>query len=275
MNLRDSFTFSGRLSPWLCFCLSLSLLVIVPFSAPSGETSLTALPKTGRPFAPGESLVYNVSWSNILNAGTATMEVRKEKSATGDEVVRFVSTARSIGMLDKFYRVRDTIQSVFDLTARESLSYSMDQSHGKRKKKREFVFDQTRHKVTVREDGEEAIYDVPKHIQDALSALYCLRMSDELVPGKIVTIDVHDSGKNWAVDIYILKKEKIKTPAGEFATVKVKTYPKYAGVFMNKGEIFIWLTDDDHRVPVLMQSTITIGSIMATLTGMKLGGGGE
>lgn len=40
---------------------------------------------------------------------------------------------------------------------------------------------------------------------------------------------------------------------------------------MNKGEIFIWLTDDSRRVPVLMKSTISIGSIMTTLTKMKPG----
>ena len=40
---------------------------------------------------------------------------------------------------------------------------------------------------------------------------------------------------------------------------------------MNKGEIFIWLTDDSRKIPVLMKSTISIGSIMTTLTDMKLG----
>jgi hypothetical protein len=40
---------------------------------------------------------------------------------------------------------------------------------------------------------------------------------------------------------------------------------------MNKGEIFIWLTDDIRKIPVLMKSTISIGSIVTTLTDMKLG----
>jgi hypothetical protein len=40
---------------------------------------------------------------------------------------------------------------------------------------------------------------------------------------------------------------------------------------MHKGEIFIWLTDDSRKIPVLMKSTITIGSIVSSLTEMKLG----
>jgi hypothetical protein len=34
----------------------------------------------------------------------------------------------------------------------------------------------------------------------------------------------------------------------------------------------MWLTDDERKVPVLMKSKISIGSIMATLTEMKDGG---
>jgi len=57
-------------------------------------------------------------------------------------------------------------------------------------------------------------------------------------------------------------------PAGKFATIKVGTFPKYEGVFMNKGESFIWLTDDRRKIPVLVKSTI---SIVSTLTKMEPG----
>ena len=59
--------------------------------------------------------------------------------------------------------------------------------------------------------------------------------------------------------------------AGEFAAIKVKTYPRYEGVFMNKGEVFIWLTDDSRRVPVFMKSTLKFGSFVFTLLEMQPG----
>ena len=108
---------------------------------------------------------------------------------------------------------------------------------------------------------------IPDPVQDALSSLFYLRTRKDFTIGSTHTIEVHDSGKNWSV--YTLARKKVKTPAGEFDTIKVKTFPKYEGVFMNKGEIFIWLTDDSRTV--LMKSTIAIGSIMTTLTNMKLG----
>jgi hypothetical protein len=42
-------------------------------------------------------------------------------------------------------------------------------------------------------------------------------------------------------------------------------------VFQHKGEIYIWLTDDERKIPVLMKSEISIGSIMATLVAMQAG----
>ncbi len=106
-------------------------------------------------------------------------------------------------------------------------------------------------------------------MQDALSSLFYLRTRDDFTIGKTHVIEVHDSGKNWSVEVQTLAREKVKTPAGVFHTIKVKTFPRYEGVFMNKGEIFIWLTDDSRKIPVLMKSTISIGSIMTTLTDMK------
>jgi hypothetical protein len=71
--------------------------------------------------------------------------------------------------------------------------------------------------------------------------------------------------------VYVLGKEKIKTSLGELNTIKIKTYPKYEGVFQNKGEIYIWLTDDARKIPVLMKSTISIGSIVSTLVEARTG----
>jgi hypothetical protein len=102
-------------------------------------------------------------------------------------------------------------------------------------------------------------------VQDALSSLYYVRTRQDLIVGKSIVVDVHDSGKTWAVEVQTLGRERITTPAGEFDTIMVKTFPKYEGVFMNKGEIAIWFTDDARRVPVLMKSKISIGSIVATL----------
>ena len=259
------------LLPHAVLVLLLILAAATVSTAENAENAEIPATKPLPAYLPGEKLTYVISWSDIVNAGTAVMEVKQEHSADGKELIRFFSTAVSTGMVDRFYPVRDTVQSLYDPLEQYSLSYDLKQSHGKRKRARSLVFDHDTKKATYTSDGTTEIVKIKDHIQDALSSLYYLRSRASFTVGTSITVPVHDSGKNWDVEIQILNREKIKTPAGEFDTIKVKTYPKYEGVFMHKGEIFMWLTDDRWRVPVLMKSTITIGSILATLTEMRLG----
>jgi len=220
-------------------------------------------------FFPGETLTYDISWSRMISAGTATMEVKAETLPDGRDGLKFVVMGRSVGLLDKVYPVNDSVESLFDPQMRESLSYRLRESYGGKKRLREMVFDHARNIVVSRlnEDPAETLV-VPEHVQDGLSMLYTLRTTEDFVVGRIFTIEVHDSGKNWSLEIHTLGRERLKTPLGEFSTVKVKTYPKYKGVFKNKGEVFIWLTDDKRRVPVLMKSKLAFGSFVFSLTGM-------
>lgn len=220
-------------------------------------------------FGSGERLAYTISWSDFLRAGKAVMEVRADKTPEGRDVFRLVSNARSAGLVSAFYPVKDTVQSTMDAEGLYSLSYSLDQKHGRRTKQRRLSFDQAQGTVTIVSDGVTETHETPSRVQDALSALYYLRTRDDLRPGNSLHIDVFDGGKNWAVEVRVFGREKVETVLGPVDAIKIATYPKYEGVFLHKGEIMIWLTDDEKRIPVLMKSKISIGSIIATLTEMN------
>ena len=274
MQTRNLLLFSRKMRPFVILGLLLAIALQHDTTlASEGHPPAAAEEQVTLPFGPGEQLTYSISWSNIISAGTATLEVRQERTAEGREALRFISTARSIGVINRFYRVDDNVQSLFDPRVMLPLSYTMRQKHGKRKKYRDLNFDHARGRVVYHKDGYEDVAEIPGDAQDALSSLYVLRTQQSFTNTQPIVINVHDSGKTWAVEIHVLGRERISVPAGEFDTIKLKTYPRYDGVFMNKGEIYIWLTDDRRRVPVLMQSTITIGSIMATLTDLRMGSG--
>jgi len=55
-------------------------------------------------------------------------------------------------------------------------------------------------------------------------------------------------------------------PAGTFDTIKVKTLIKYEGLSVNKGDVIIWFTDDEVKMPVKMESKIKVGTITALLS---------
>jgi uncharacterized protein DUF3108 len=237
-----------------------------------GQKPIHNVATVNHAFSAGERLTYLISWSDIIDAGTAVMEVREEKQTDGKKVYRLVSTAHSSGLVSKFYKVNDMIESIIDSERLCSLSYRSDQSHGKRKKKRSMTFNQAEGTVVVVDaDGKQDTYSTPPGILDPLSSLYYVRTRQDLIVGKPIFVDVHDDDKNWAVEVQMIGREKIKTSLGKFNTIKIKTYPRYEGVFQHKGEIYIWFTDDERKIPVLMKSEISIGSIMATLVAMQAG----
>ena len=101
--------------------------------------------------------------------------------------------------------------------------------------------------------------------QDILSSLYYVRMMD-LEVGRSVFIENHADKKNYPLEIRVLKKERIKVPAGEFDCTVVEPVLRSAGLFSQKGRLTVWLSDDEARIPVLMKSKVVIGSISAVLT---------
>ena len=231
-----------------------------------------AMPPVHDALRPGEILIYDISWSKAVSAGTAIMEVREKQMPDGKKVLDLILTGKSRGMVDRFFPVNDRAQSVFDPENMHSLSFQIYESFGKKKRHKSLIFDRLQNTVVAASDSDmPQTVSVPVRAQDALASLYYLRTMSDFTIGKVFAIDVHESGKNWSIEVHTLGRERVRTPAGEFNTIKVKTRPLHEGVFRNKGEVTIWLTDDSRKIPVQMQSQIKVGSFVFTLKGMRPG----
>ena len=101
---------------------------------------------------------------------------------------------------------------------------------------------------------------------DTLSSFYYYR-SVSLQVGTSSFIDIFDGKKLWNTEVQVLRREEIVTPLGKFRTVVIKPLLKSNGIFARTGDIFIWLTDDERRIPVLMKSKVKVGNITATVGG--------
>ncbi|HDH58008.1 MAG TPA: DUF3108 domain-containing protein, partial [Bacteroidetes bacterium] len=89
--------------------------------------------------------------------------------------------------------------------------------------------------------------------------------------GQSVYIQVHDIRKTYPLKVDILARETVETPAGIFDCIKVEPVLESAGIFKSKGRIFLWFTDDERRMPVILKAKVLIGSITAYLKEYKPG----
>lgn len=215
------------------------------------------------PFGPGERLVYELSWFTLIG-GTATLDVQ-EAERVGTPVFRFRSTAKSNAFVSMFFPVEDHIESLVDQETLSAIRLDVKQRQGKRRRNRVTEFDQVGHVAINVKNGQRKIHSIPPRVQDSLSCLYYFRSLPPIRVGETVTIDVHEGGKNWKLAIKGLNRQKIRTPVGEFQAIRTSAHVEFEGVFLEKGEVFIWFTDDARRLPVQMESRIKIGRVSARL----------
>ena len=272
---------AARLGPVLALSILLGvrLVTAAPGSDSTSQTSdslLTAdvkkpeagevLPAVRQPFKAGESLRFSVHYG-FINAGAAYLEVPEVREWNGRPVYRLVARAESNGFFSSMYKVRNRIESLWDTTGHFSRRYFEKRREGGHRSESEIVFDYD-HQEARYQDGRT--FPIPPEVQDALSSFYYTR-TQALPLGGSVFFDYHASRKSVPLEVKVLGRERIQTPAGKFDCVVVEPILKAGGIFKNKGRLVIWLTDDDRRMPVLMKSKVMIGSISATLVEAKPG----
>jgi hypothetical protein len=210
-------------------------------------------------FAGGESLVYELSWLGIVG-GTAELRVDAPFEHEGTLAYRFSSRARSNAFFSKIYTVDDRIESLVDARTFRTLRFEKHLLEGGKRREELVRFDPLRN--VAEEDG--VAMPTPPEVLDALSALYFVRTLD-LAVGKTLQVPVHADGRNYDLSVDVLARERLRTPFGDRMAWKVEPHQQYEGVFAKKGRLWVWISDDAGRLPLLMRSSLTIGSIAARL----------
>lgn len=235
----------------------------------SSSPKLDTIPAVAEPFTAGESLRFSVQYG-FIHAGSAWLEVPEVAEWQGHPTWRLVARAESNSFFDKMYKVRNRIESLWDVHSRFSWRYFEDRHEGRFTANDTIIYEPD--SLVMRYKNGQT-YPVPGPVQDALSSFYMTRFQ-ALPVGGLIRFDYHASRKTAPMEVRVLRRERVNTPAGRFDCIAVEPLLKAGGIFKNKGRLVIWLTDDARRMPVLMKSKVTIGSVKVVLQEAKPGGGG-
>ncbi|GAV20297.1 hypothetical protein MMIC_P1262 [Mariprofundus micogutta] len=240
----------------------------VPVQTSVAAPATEVAPEIQKPCMPyiGEHLSFNVDWE-FINAGSASMDIHP--APNGWQVKTIAKTNKA---LDIFRKVRDYItaegvcvngrmqSTLFDANLQER-KYSA-------KKRTEFLWQKDQ--VTHTQNQVTEHFDVPAGHLSVIDAFLAVRGLN-LEAGKTVNIPVFDSRKRYEIEVNVSeKKEVIKAPWGEkVSCIIVKPKLKTAGIFTNKGEMTIWMTDDGRHIPIKVMAKIKFGRIFARLTSYR------
>ncbi|MCS6897008.1 MAG: DUF3108 domain-containing protein [Nitrospira sp.] len=216
------------------------------------------------PFASGERFTYRVSWMG-LHAATAVMEVAPASMPDGRRALRLLTTATSSPVVTTFYPVDNRVESLVDAESLTPLRLLFRRREGKRRNDFDVTFQHAQGTALSIKDGVPATIPIPPGTQDSISCLYYVRGLPSLQPGFSQTMTVHHDKNNYRLEVRIEGIEKVRGPWGEVETLRTLVIMPFQGIFLNEGNIRVWLTNDERHIPVKMKAKVIVGSVVADL----------
>ena len=214
-------------------------------------------PQASYSFPAKQTLSYAIDW-RVFPAGTATIHLEQVGN-----MQHVIAGGESIGAVNLLFRVNDHFETFFNRTTGCSSSFAKQLQEGRRQITSTLrfingkqVLDE-KNLVTGTVKHQEA--PVPACVTDLMSAIF-YGASQPLQPGSSFRMPVADAMRVVDVTMKVEAREQIVTLAGTFPTVRVQPVAD-AGVVKNRGNIWIWYSDDEHHTPVQIRARLFWGTL--------------
>lgn len=217
-------------------------------------------------FKDGEKLTFDVKYG-FVTAGVAVMSIPRIRKISGRNAYHVNFEVNSVPNFDWVFKVRDKYESYIDVEGIFPWRFEQHIREGNYSRDFSAFFDHRKGRAKTSE-GE---YPIPKNVHDIISAFYFARTIDysKMKVGDKVELQNFYKDKVHQLDVKYLGKERITVPAGTFDCVIVEPLVLEGGLFKSEGNIVIWLSDDNLKVPVKVKTKVVIGSIDAELTAFE------
>jgi hypothetical protein len=134
---------------------------------------------------------------------------------------------------------------------------------GKRSRVLEAEFNHETRKVIWREKSpnpQGGAFDFQEPIQDVLTVIYYLR-TQKLEVGKSFEVPVTDAGRVFRIVVTAKEEKELDTALGNVKAIRVE--PAMFGetsLARGRGQLSIWITEDERHLPVRAQLKIDLGT---------------
>jgi len=211
------------------------------------------------PFPVGERLTFNAKYG-IFSVGNATMEVMGIDTVRSAETVH-IRFRISGGAL--WYHLDQTIESwVGRYDFRSRRFSSIQDERGKHRESRYEIFPDS---GFYREEGRDTTFATVLEPLDDASFLYWIRTVPLEVGKKYEYARYFRPDRNPVI-IEVVKRERVSVAGKKWRAIVVSPkIPQGRGIFAEKSETHIWLSDDPQRLVLAIQSNFSFGQVTLKL----------
>lgn len=213
------------------------------------------------PFKKKEKFVFNGGWGP-LKAGWGVFDASID---TKNNLLIIEGKAMTNNFVSAFYKVRDYAKAIVDLKGFYPYSFEQHIQENRYSKSDWTLYDHSKGKVYSNRKKDKVAYDINSFAMDYLTLFYYLRTVDFDI-GDTFSINCFVHGKDYPILFEVHGREEIRVDAGTFSCLKVQPHLVGEGRgFTRKDRMYLWLSDDERRIPVMGKSKVALGSISMEL----------
>lgn len=257
----------------LCF------VFLLYFLHPAKIIAQENCPIVNQAFKSGEYLNYKIyyNWTMIwLSAGevsfTTTLEEIKDK-----KVYHFYGKGETYPKYDWIYKVRDVYESYSDTLTLKPIRFKRKVHEGKYFAQDDYIFSNHNKKIYTAELRDEKplkmdSINLASCTNDVLSAIYYSRNLDfsSYKINDTIPITFVLDGKIYPSYMRYAGKEVIETEVlGKIRCIKFCPMLIEGTIFKAGEEMTVWATDDKNKIPVYVETPITVGYVKVKLVEFK------
>ena len=192
--------------------------------------------------------------------------------AAGD-TEHVTANADTSGAINLLFHVSDHFQATFDRKTGCAAEFDKQTVEGRRQVNSTLKLDYTQLKSIL--DEKNLVTNQAKHVEspipgcmtDLLTGVF-YAASQPLEVGHNFVMPVVDAMHNVPVTMKVEAREVVKTTLGTFKTIRVQPTAD-AGVVKNRGNIWIWYSDDARHIPVQMRAKLFWGTLTMRLVSVE------
>jgi hypothetical protein len=210
-------------------------------------------------FREGENITYVIKFGPITG-GSASL-VLKQEYYKNKLVFHSKGEARTVGLAEKLYSVKDIFESYFDSNTILPYWAIRDVKEGNYRKHEEAIFNHPR--KTVYCTRKDTVLSIPEKTLDMVSLIYYLRSIDlyNLKNGDVLHAITFFDEALFPFELRYRGTEMVKTKYGKVRCYRFDPVVEPGRVFKSEDDMTIWISADRNMIPVKVKFELLVGSL--------------
>jgi len=224
-------------------------------------------------FPMGETLDYRICWGVIpIGSSHVTSEWIQEN---GRSLIAIRLRTKSNNVLSTMYPVDDFLEAIIDPETFLPVRFTKKLSEGRYRADETTTFDHKNLKATWNSRLSHKVeeYKIDPDTRDVVTFMYYMRRK-QFEPDTVTKYRVMADDKVYDLIVKAQDVESISLDNyGKLPCLRFEPEAKFGGLFVRKGRMWIWVSQDPRRIATKISAKVPVASITLWLD--QVGGSGE